>query len=387
MTEKPLRILQVIESSSGGSGRHTLELTLELAKRGHQVDLVYSVAKIDDRFLAGLEVLKSMGVGTHHIEMPRRVDLGEFKAALKIRKLLSKQPNYDIMHLQSALAGAAGRMARLGKKQVTIYTPHLLRSAVPGTRRIEAMFTGSLERFLSAWTDRIILVSLFELDHALQHGLNPKKLALVENAAIEEPMGSREELRAELGVKSADTFVIGAVGRLTAQKDPLTLLRAIKHMKDHGCLNIKLALIGSGKLEPDCRAFCKENQIEDFVTFLGPVSGNYWMPAFDVLALPSASESWPYVMLEAATAGVPMVATKVGSVPQFVTDGVNGFTVEVGDHAAMAEALQKLDSSVELRKSMSEAMRLKSKDHTIDRMVTETLAVYYDALGLKAKTS
>lgn len=383
MSRSPLRILQVIESTSGGAGRHTLELSQLLAQQGHHVDVIYSTGKIDERFTAGIEVLRKMGVGMFHIEMPRGIGMGEFTASFRIRKFLKSNQKYDVMHLQSALAGAAGRLARFGRKQVTVYTPHLLRSAVPGTRKVEAMFSGAVERFLSHWADRIILVSQFEYDHAVKEGLAKGKLALVENGVLEESMGSRTELRAEIGAESEDVFVIGVVGRFTPQKDPMMLLNAIRKMNEAGIGPLRVAMIGFGKMEDACKAFCQGNGIGEIVKFLGPVSGSYWMPAFDALAMPSASESWPLVMLEAAQAGVPIVATKVGSVPQFVINGENGFTVEVGDADAMANCLTTLQKSTDLRHKMSNAIKRTAEHHSIDRMVSATLDVYYDAIGSK----
>lgn len=381
MKKAPLRILQIIESSSGGAGRHTLELSQQLARQGHHVDVIYSTGKIDEHFESEIETMKSMGVGMFHIEMPRGIGFGEFTASFRIRKHLKTQPKYDIMHVQSALAGFAGRLARIGRKQTTIYTPHLLRSAVPGTRKVEALFSGSVERILSIWTDRIICVSDFEHKRAIADKMPSGKLVTVEIGIVPEAGGNRDELRAQAGVQSPDEFVIGYIGRFNPQKDPMTLMKAVAAMKAKGAKNFRLIMIGFGPLEVECKAFAAANGLGDSVRFLGAQTGSYWIPAFDVLALSSASESWPRVMLEAAFAGVPVVATRVGTVPQFIEDGVQGFTVEIGDDNGIAEDLTKLYSSPELRAKMSEQIQLRSRLYTIERMVEETEQVYYDALG------
>ena len=102
----------------------------------------------------------------------------------------------------------------------------------------------------------------------------------------------------------------------------------------------------------------------------------------DVFVLPSNWEGLPYTVIEAMMAGLPVVATSVGGVPELVEDGVTGFLVPRSDPEALAEALQRLIDDPELRERMGKAGRQKAMcEFTLDRMLRETEKVYEEVLG------
>lgn len=372
-----MKVLQVIESSSGGSGRYTIELTCALLRRGHQVDLAYAEPRIDDRFRRGIVEITRLGGRCFSVPIELRIGPHDLKSVKALRKILKMHGPYDVLHLESSKAGAVGRLARIGRRQATVYTPHLLRTASPGLGRRSAAVYGGIERFLARWTDRIVLVSEFEYDHAVGQGLPEEKLVLIENCSDPQPMGDRAELRRELGVSEAE-FVAGYVGRLAPQKDPLILLKAMTELADQP--SIKLAVIGDGPLEDECRQFVSANGLSAGVTFLGPVNGPGWMSAFDAFVLPSASESWPNVVLEAAHASLPTVATRVGSIPKFVLDGESGIIVEPGDSSAIARALKALASERPRAQAMGALALERSRAYTVDGMTEKMEAVYREAV-------
>jgi glycosyltransferase involved in cell wall biosynthesis len=124
------------------------------------------------------------------------------------------------------------------------------------------------------------------------------------------------------------------------------------------------------------------------VIWLGARDARPLMAGFDVLALTSKSEGHPLVVLEAMARGLPIVATGVGGIADTVQSGANGFITPPGDTGAIAEALDKLASSLALRARMGEASRAISRQFSADRMVERTLAFYEEIVtGVFAGTS
>lgn len=186
----------------------------------------------------------------------------------------------------------------------------------------------------------------------------------------------RERLRASLGA-GPDTFVVLNAGRLTAQKDQASLLRAVGPMERSG-RSVRCVVAGDGELRAFLQALIDENGWNDRLALLGfrddvPAL----LQAADVFALPSLDEGMPMILLETAAAGTPIVATPVGDVPTLILDGETGLVVPKGDVAALAAAIARLwndpDLGVRLGASARERVRL---EHSSDTMYVRYREVY-----------
>jgi glycosyltransferase involved in cell wall biosynthesis len=100
------------------------------------------------------------------------------------------------------------------------------------------------------------------------------------------------------------------------------------------------------------------------------------MSAFDTFAMPSAYEGMPYVLIEAAAAGLPIVASDVGGARAVISEDENGFIVRNWDSAQFCAQVSRIVRDADLRQKMSAASRLKAQALTIDTMIEQTLAVY-----------
>ena len=189
--------------------------------------------------------------------------------------------------------------------------------------------------------ERVLCVSDVLFEACLGCGVPARQLVLLENAIDAEEYARREpvaQAKARLGLP-ADGLVIGAVGRLAAEKGFDVLIRSVRDLIDRG-LDVRLVIVGEGNERP---------KLERLTTELG-VHGRVFMPgwqadvrgyfeAMDVFALSSWREGLPNELLEAMALEVPVVATRVNGVPRLVQDGRNGLLVGAGDQDGLTTAL------------------------------------------------
>ena len=159
---------------------------------------------------------------------------------------------------------------------------------------------------------------------------------------------TRERARRMMGIP-AERFTVGWIGRMTAVKRTDDIVLAMKRLLDRG-VDACLCLVGDGPDREATEQLAHDLGIVDRCLFLGyqdDVAPFY--AAFDALVLPSANEGTPVSAIEALAGGRPVVATRVGGVPDVVRDGVDGFLVEPGDVDALADRLGQLAADPELR--------------------------------------
>jgi glycosyltransferase involved in cell wall biosynthesis len=183
-------------------------------------------------------------------------------------------------------------------------------------------------------------------DLLVARGVRRERLQVVPNAMAAAPQVAKEDvsaLRDRLALP-ADARVILCVGRLSSEKGQADLLAALRLLRrDRPQLAIKLILVGDGIERPSLERAAAAPDLASCVIFAGHTS-NVW-PYYslaDVLALPSHSEGSPNALLEAMAAGVPIVACKVGGVPETVEDGSSALLVPPSNPAAMASALARV---------------------------------------------
>src|SRR4029450_9193495 len=209
--------------------------------------------------------------------------------------------------------------------------------------------------------------------------------------------------RGELGI-AEDAPVIGSVANFKAAKDHATLLRATAHVR-RAVPGVRLLLVGQGPLEPATRHLAAELGLEETVVFAGfrsdaprlaatldvftlsstsarlalapfPSAARRLAATFDVFTLSSSFEGLPIALLEAMALGRPAVVTRVGGVPEVVTDGAPGLLVPPRDTAGRAEGLRCLLGDPQLRARMGTAARARVLDFDIRKAVRRVEQVY-----------
>ena len=186
----------------------------------------------------------------------------------------------------------------------------------------------------------------------------------------------RMELRRLFGVP-AETFVVGWIGRMTAIKRVPDVLLVFQRLLARG-LDARLCLVGDGPDRERVERRAHELGISRSTLFIGyqrDVAPYYAF--FDALLLPSANEGTPVVAIEALASGRPVVATRVGGVPDVVTDGADGYLVPVGDVESMAERLAQLAADAALRRTLGEAGRERViRRYRVERLIDDVDELY-----------
>jgi glycosyltransferase involved in cell wall biosynthesis len=373
------RIALLVEACSAGVGRHVIDLGEELIAYGHSVHLIYSTRRMDLAFTSSINRLRRAGATLAVLDMRHNGHISDLAVMLRLRRYLRTYGPFQLLHSHSTKAGLIGRLSALGLSCRTVYTPHAFFSMSPVADRVSHAIVSMMEVALSRLGDGVICVSNEEEAHAIALGVSPDKLFRIPNGinlkATQELQHNRASIRERFGLKRGD-LCVGFVGRLFPQKAPGFLLEAFAAALPSLPPEAKLVIVGEGPLKAELKARASELNLATRIVFAGAIPGPLAMAGFDVFALPSCYEGFPYVLIEALALGLPIVSTAVGGATSLVHSGVNGFIVPVGASGEFASSLVRLLTDRGLRQSMAEASRFLAQNFTIERMVSETIAVY-----------
>lgn len=371
-----MKILLVVEAALGGSGRHVLDLAEGLLARGNQVHLLYSPLRADRAFVAGVAALSATrsGFHLHSVPIERKLGFSDFRSYWELSRYVRANGPFDVIHAHSTKAGFLARLLLNRGSARVLYTPHGLMTLDPALRGIRRRAVCFLESGLSWLCSSVIVVSNVERRCALATGISNSKLIEIPNG-FDACVSKRDAIRADYGL-SSDTVCIGWVGRLTECKAPGRMLEAFASLKQSTKIPVHLIVVGWGPLEGRLREQAEQLHIADYVTFAGEADGPSHITAIDVLAHTSTVEAFAYVFLEAISAAVPVVTTRVGGTEYLVTDGVTGYTCDPWNRDVFARGLQRLVENPELRAAMGVSARLRSAEFTVDAMVNATAEAY-----------
>ncbi|KKB80995.1 hypothetical protein VW35_02145 [Devosia soli] len=372
--DRPLRILQVMRAPVGGLFRHVADLTRALSKKGHSVGLVVDSLASDaqtEQRLAALAEFAELGI--HPMPMPRVLGKGDLTTPLAVRKLAGSL-SIDILHGHGAKGGFYVRLAHLGRRRPSaLYTPHGGVLHFSPSSRSGQLFHW-LERKLLSQTGAIIFESGFARDTYSRLITPPTcRTEIIYNGlgtAEFEPIAPED--------RSAD-FVF--VGELRELKGIFPLVEALAGVKRHDGLPASLVMAGDGPQRLELEERISALGLADRVKLVGS------QPARDVFAqgkiavIPSLAESMPYVVLEATAAGLPVITTKVGGIPEIFA-GTTDTLVAPGDAAALRAAMQSaMDHPDALEAELALRRRRVAEAFSLEAMVGQIEALYRDVLG------
>lgn len=380
-----IRVLHVLEATEGGTARHLLDVLAHLPRDRYEVTAVCSPLR-DPAFVRGVRAVGSTGTRIEWVNMTRAVQpLRDLAAVATLARYLRRR-RYDLVHTHSSKAGALGRLAALLASPVSrrIHTPHAFSFLLPGSAMRRGVYIAA-EWILARFTDRFIAVSAGERRQVRR--LAPRAaVAVVYNgvdpAPFREARRHRAAVRAEFGVPT-EAFLVGCVGRLTAQKGQTLLLKAVATLGSRRRKRVWVVLVGAGEDETKLQALARELGIGRQVVFAGhraPIAPVYG--ALDLYCLPSFSEGCPYTLLEAMAAGLPCVATAVDGSRELVLDGTTGRLTPPGDFQTLAAVLAEASARPDRLEKWGEAGRRRVQERfTLDRMIAGLDEVYRTALA------
>jgi len=230
---------------------------------------------------------------------------------------------------------------------------------------------------------KVVCISEYIRRQLADWGVETKRLVIIPST-IPTPCNEgpdRATLRRELGLP-LERPIVGNIAALVGHKDQATLLRAARSAADRRP-NVLFAVMGEGNLREALLRQQRELNLEQVVLFLGYISqAQRYMRAFDVFAMSSCMEGQGGIVLDAFAAGVPVVSTAAGGLPEMVRDRDTGLLVPIGDSQLFAEAILRLldDRALAERLTTNARARLE-REYVVGRMAERYLTLYREVLG------
>jgi glycosyltransferase involved in cell wall biosynthesis len=315
----------------GGADQQILILARAMRARGHQVRIV-ALAPLGPM---GLEA-RSEGIPIESLELRRSV--GDIPRIFGLARMV-RAWKPDVLHSHMVHANLLARALRpIARVPALVSTIHSIYEG--GRLRMAA------SRLTSGLVDRFTIISRLAAERYVSIGAVPaRRLQVVPNAVDTDRFRklpqARASIRKELGL--GEEFLWIAVGRFEEAKDYPTMIAGFARLAATRP-GSRLLLVGKGSLRGDVEQGVQANGLQDQVRFLGVRRDvPELMSAADGYLLSSAWEGMPVVLLEAAAAELPVVATRVGGVAEVVEDGTTGVLVPPGDPAALAAAMERIE--------------------------------------------
>lgn len=368
----PLRILHAVRAPVGGIFRHILDLAVGQAERGHEVGILADSLTGGERAEAALkEIAPKLKLGIYRLAIRREPHPIDSLTALHFLRL-ARSLKPDVLHGHGAKAGAFVRLKGKSKKSIRVYTPHGgSLHYPPGTLKGGAY--ARMERTLMNRTDLFLFESAFARDTYLRVVGKPGGLVrCVFNgvtASEFDPVPVAEDATDIVYVgefreiKGAD-LLIQAVARLRADGKPVTL-----------------TLAGDGEETEALKALVSRLNLGDAVRFIGHVRARFGFSKGKLLVVPSRGDSMPYVVIEAAAAGIPMVAASVGGIPEILGPHTSGLFV-ANSIGAMADAIEMALADMDATRERARNLRERIFVHFSQKaMVDGVISGYRDAFN------
>jgi glycosyltransferase involved in cell wall biosynthesis len=304
--------------------------------------------------------------------MPMAGDLDVRLIPRLYRLIRATQP--DLVHIHSRIG--ADVMGGIAAWLAGVPTVHSRRQDNPESRLAVAV---KYRLF-----DRVVAISEGIGRVLLSEGLPADKLRCVRSAVDARPYQQPPDkawFQAEFGLP-ADSLAIGIVAQLISRKGHRFLLQALPALRRE-FPNVHVLFFGKGSAEADIRASIRALDLESCVHLAGFRDDlPRILPCLDLLVHPALMEGLGVSLLQAASAGVPIVASRAGGIPEAVRDGLNGFLVSPGDVDALGQAIARILSDKALALRLGEAGRtLITQEFSVDGMVEGNLRVYRELLA------
>ncbi len=294
----------------------------------------------------------------HEVPVAKNATEGYHRIARCYRLIYSilRNGSFDLIHTNGYFADIIGLPIALMLHIPAITTCHGFIS-----NNWKYRLYNKLDHVALRFFNKIIAVSAEIKDDLIRSGISGSRILVIPNAVdmnYKEGLCiiNRQQQHRYLNIKT-DDFVIGYIGRLSEEK-------GIKYLIEAGLLlsksrvPLKVLIIGDGSQRKELEDYVKEKNMNQQIIFTGfQADIEKWLPALDVFVLPSLTEGTPMALLEAMSFGIPVVASRVGGVPNIVMNGQNGILVSAGNSKEIADSLNLLFQDISFRQKISREAR------------------------------
>jgi glycosyltransferase involved in cell wall biosynthesis len=357
----------VTQSELGGAQKFLCELLPRLDRNKYEI--LAAAGKDGDGEL--FKVLKEANIPTHFLNFLRRKinPYSDFRAYLEIRDLI-KNFKPDVVFLNSSKAGALGSLAtslpaaKASKfpRLKVIYRIGGWSFNDPGSWLARCFYILA-EKYTARFKDIIIVNNRRDLEQAkklkirprqsielIYNGIDPYKLNFLEKD--EAKIRLYELLPQKQGSFLREGLTIGTIANFYPTKGLQYLVEAFKILAHNPKLiTCNLVIIGDGPERENLQSLIANYQLQNKIFLAGRLPEAYkYLPAFDIFVLPSVKEGFPWALLEAMVAKLPVVATNVGAAPEIIEDEKNGFLVEPRQPELLAQKIEELIADERRRK-------------------------------------
>jgi glycosyltransferase involved in cell wall biosynthesis len=369
---QPLRILHAVRAPVGGIFRHILDLANGQADRGHHVGIITDSLTGGERAEAALAAIAPrLKLGVYRLAIRREPFPTDLLVWARFMNLVRRlEP--DVLHGHGAKAGAFVRLKTRSKDTIRVYTPHGGSLHYP-LNTLKGKFYSRLERALMNSTDLFLFESLFARNTYQRMIGTPAGLVRCVFNGV-----TADEFDPVVGADDASDIVY--VGEFRHIKGADLLIDAVARLRADG-KPVTLTLGGDGEEMDSLKAQISRLGLTEAVRFIGHVKARYGFSKGKLLVVPSRGDSMPYVVIEAAAAGMPMIAANVGGIPEIFgshTDALFAPNIVSAMADAIGAALEDPAAALVRAKSLRERI-LQHFSQTA--MVEGVLAGYGEAFA------
>ncbi len=360
----------LLAEAAGGVARHVIDLYRGLKDREWSATLVMSPIRMEKMYSDELHDVSKEDLLL--IPMRRSVHVSDRSVIAAIRQKLKSLGGPSILHAHSTKAGILGM--GLGRPNVArVFTPHAYRSVDPSLRPTQRRFIRSAEAVFSRAYDRVIAVGPAEYKQALSLGISPSRVRLIANGVNINAFRSK---RSEV----SEAPVIGFLGRLVPQKDPLLFIRVF-NMVRRLLPASRGVVFGDGPLKLEMQSLAKGLGCLESIEWRGIVPAVQGLEELDIMIHTSRYEGMPYSLVEAAAAGIPIVATRNDGSAAVMEGHLAEYIFPPESSEAMARATVRILRSKDELETLRSVLAVVSNTFSVDRMVNQMEEEYRSLLN------
>jgi glycosyltransferase involved in cell wall biosynthesis len=373
VASKPYILYVITKGTFGGAQKYVYDLAVGLSGRGVRCAVAYGT---QGKLVDMLEVAE---VPTHPIQaMGRDVEISSDFKTVKELYALFRRERPDVVHLNSSKAGILGAVAaRLAHVPTVIFTSH-------GWAFNEDRLSWQKVVFAVIYAIQIYLCTrTICVSHAVAKDMRwlpfvRKRLTVIHNGISPVIYKNRKLSRQKLWPQQAENIWLGMLAELHPTKRIEDVIDAIALLIPR-YPKLRLIVLGEGEYRDVLQRHITKAYLDDIILLRGFVpDAPTYLQGFDYLALCSRTESLGYALLEAGMAGVPVIGTRVGGIPEIIEDGVSGLLVEPLSPVEIARALETiLNNPQQASEYASKLHDHVSKEFSMPQMLAKTEAVYH----------